>query len=131
MIHRFWLCTSATFLTVALYVGAAQADGPAASGIDGAFAEAVAAAQKRTVKIYGGAIGRSPGYGTGLVVSASGDILTANGIYLAGQNLRVTLANGTTHEAIVARRSQELQAALLRIDAATPEFYELASSPPA
>ncbi len=100
-------------------------------GIDGAFAEAVSIAQSRTVKIYGGAIGRSPGYGTGLVVSASGDILTANGVYLAGQNLRVTLADGTTHEATVTRRSQELQTALLKIDAATPEFFELADSPPA
>jgi hypothetical protein len=32
--------------------------------IDGAFADAVALAQKRTVKIFGAAIGRSPGYGT-------------------------------------------------------------------
>ncbi len=39
------------------------------SSIDGAFAEAVAHAQKRTVKIFGAAIGRSPGYGTGLIVS--------------------------------------------------------------
>jgi serine protease Do len=91
----------------------------------------VALAQKRTVKIYGGAIGRSPGYGTGLIVSATGDILTANGVYLAGQNLRVTLPDGTTHEATVTRRSQELQTALLKIDAPTPEFFELPATPPA
>jgi len=98
--------------------------------LDGAFAEAVATAQQRTVKVYGGAIGRSPGYGTGLIVSATGDILTANGVHLSGQNLRVTLADGTTHEATVVRRSQELQTALLKIDAATPEFFELAAMPP-
>src|SRR4029450_5625583 len=72
---------------------------PAADGIAGAFAEAVATAEQRTVNIYGGAIGRSPGYGTGLVVSAGGDILTANGVYLAGQNLRVTLPGGKSPEA--------------------------------
>jgi serine protease Do len=131
MNHRLSLRLFTTFVTVALCVGSTRADEPVANGIDGAFAEAVATAQKRTVKIYGGAIGRSPGYGTGLVVSASGDILTANGVYLAGQNLRVTLADGTTHEANVARRSQELQTALLKIEAATPEFYELSTAPSA
>jgi S1-C subfamily serine protease len=99
--------------------------------LDGAFADAVTLAQKRTVKIYGGAIGRSPGYGTGLVVSSQGDILTANGVYLAGQNLRVTLPDGTTHEATVTRRSQELQTALLKIDAPTPDFFDLATVTPA
>ncbi|MCI0356858.1 MAG: S1C family serine protease [Planctomycetaceae bacterium] len=131
MVRQLSNCCIITLLTVVSFVGSARADEPAASGIDGAFAEAVATAQKRTVKIYGGAIGRSPGYGTGLVVSASGDILTANGVYLAGQNLRVTLADGTTHEATVTRRSQELQTALLKIDAATPEFYDLPAAPPA
>ena len=95
----------ATLLAVVSLAAVIRADEPLADGIDGAFAEAVAKAQTRTVKIYGGAIGRSPGYGTGLIVSASGDILSANGVYLAGQNLRVTLADGTTHEATVTRRS--------------------------
>jgi len=121
----------ATLLAVVSLAAVIRADEPLADGIDGAFAEAVAKAQTRTVKIYGGAIGRSPGYGTGLIVSASGDILSANGVYLAGQNLRVTLADGTTHEATVTRRSQELQTALLKIEAATPEFFELPASPPA
>src|SRR6186997_2554982 len=77
--------------------------------IDGAFADAVDVAQKRTVKIFGAAIGRSPGYGTGLVVSPQGDILTAQGVYLAGDNLRVTLPDGSTHYATVKRRSDSLQ----------------------
>jgi serine protease Do len=96
-----------------------------ADGIDGAFADAVAYAQKRTVKVYGGAIGRSPGYGTGLVISDKGDILTASGVFLAGQNLRVTLPDGTTHEATLVRRSQELQTALLKIEAPTPDHFDL------
>jgi S1-C subfamily serine protease len=121
----------AAILTSVALASPAHPDEPTPDGIDGAFAEAVAVAQKRTVKIYGGAIGRSPGYGTGLIVSATGDILTANGVYLAGQNLRVTLPDGMTHEATVTRRSQELQTALLKIDAATPEFFELAAVPPA
>jgi serine protease Do len=112
-------------LVTVLLGGSSPADEIASEGYDGAFAEAVAAAQQRTVKIYGGAIGRSPGYGTGLIVSATGDILTASGVYLAGENLRVTLPDGTTHPATVIRRSQELQAALLKIDAPTPQFFDL------
>ena len=99
--------------------------------IDGAFADAVALTQKRTVKIFGAAIGRSPGYGTGLVVSAQGDILTAQGVYLAGDSLRVTLPDGTTHFATVKRRSDSLQAAVIKIEAETPDYFDLAEQPAA
>ena len=97
-----------------------------ANASDGAFADAVAHAQIRTVKIFGAAIGRSPGYGTGLIVSPQGDILTAQGVYLAGDSLRVTLPDGTTHFATVKRRSDSLQAALIKIEAETPDYFDLA-----
>lgn len=95
------------------------------------FAEAIEAAQQRTAKIYGGSIGRTPGYATGLIVSADGQILTAQGSFLATENLRVTLADGSTHPATVLRRSQTLQAALLKIDSATPVFFDLSEKPAA
>jgi serine protease Do len=118
--------------SVALFLGATstyiQAGPPDTAAIDGAFADAVAAAQKRTVKIYGAGIGRSPAYGTGLTVSAAGEILTANGVHLGGQTLRVTLPDGSTHEATVVRRSQELQSALLKIETETPDYFDLAES---
>jgi serine protease Do len=109
---------------------AAQAEQPSEE-IDGAFAEAVGVAQMRTVKIFGAAIGRSPGYGTGLIVSPQGDILTAQGVYLAGDSLRVTLPDGNTHFATVVRRSDSLQAALIKIEAETPDFFDLSVSPDA
>ena len=108
---------------------AAEERVPANAGAESPFAEAVDHAQKRTVKIYGASIGRSPGYGTGIIVSPDGDILTATGVYLAGDRLRVTLPSGDTHAAVVTRRSHELQTALLKIDAKTPDFFELAKSP--
>jgi serine protease Do len=43
----------------------------------------------------------------------------------------VTLADGSTHEATVIRRSQELQSALLKIDALTPDHFDLAAAPAA
>jgi serine protease Do len=121
-----WLTALALSFTVGFSSTLAQEASP--GGIDGAFADAVAAAQKRTVKIYGAGIGRSPAYGTGLAISAAGEILTANGVHLGGQTLRVTLPDGSTHEATVVRRSQELQSALLKIEAATPDYFDLAES---
>lgn len=99
--------------------------------IDGAFHSAVEYAQARTVKIYGAGIGRSPGYATGLIVSPRGEILTTQGVFLGGENLRVTLADGSTHAAQVVRRSQRLLVALLKIEAITQEYFEMGEQPAA
>jgi serine protease Do len=122
-----------TLVPLLLFAASAnlQAQAPADRTPAHAFAPAVEAAQARTVKVYGGAIGRTPGYATGMIVSESGDILTANGVFLAGQNLRVGLPDGTTHAATVLRRSQELQLALLKIDVPTPQYFALPEKPPA
>jgi serine protease Do len=96
---------------------------------ENAFAPAIAAAEARTVKIYGAGIGRSPGYASGIVVSADGEIITAQGVFLSAGNLRATLADGSTHAAEVLRRSDTLQLALLKIDAPTPEFFALHNEP--
>lgn len=98
---------------------------------DGTFAKAVAYAQKRTVKIYGAGIGRSPAYASGIVVSSTGDILTGNGVYLSAENLRVTLPDGKTYPAQVVRRSQNVQVAQLKIEATTPDFFEIPEQPAA
>lgn len=122
--HFLVICVALTL------AGSAWADEPAVpNDIDGAFASAVAHAQKRTVKIFGAAIGRSPGYGTGLIVSPQGDIVTAQGVYLAGDSLRVTLPDGTTHFATVKRRSDSLQSALIKIEAETPDYFDLSQHP--
>jgi len=95
----------------------------------GDFAAAIEVAQRRTVKVYGAGIGRSAGYATGIIISPRGEILTAQGVYLGAADLRVTLPDGTMHRAEVIRRSTELQAALLKIDAQTPDYFELLSEP--
>jgi serine protease Do len=51
--------------------------------------------------------------------------VTAEGVFLGADNLRVTLPDGKTHPAVVVRRSTDLQAALLKIDAATPDYFDL------
>ena len=97
----------------------------------GAFAETIKYAQARAVKIYGASIGRVSGFGTGIIVSPDGDILTAQGVHLTGYRVRVTLPNGKMHDAKVVRRSPSLQLALLKIAAKTPDYFELPQNPTA
>jgi serine protease Do len=89
------------------------------------FGDAIQFAQARCVKIFGAGIGRDPGYATGLLVSPEGHVLTAQGIYLAGERIRVATPDGAIHLATVERRSEALQCALLKIDAKTPEHFDL------
>src|SRR5258708_4373110 len=98
-------------------------DRSAASAGRGPFTSAIELAQRRTVKIFGAAIGRSAGYASGIIVGPEGQILTAQGVFLGADDLRITLPDGKTHNAIVVRRSTDLQAALLKIEASTSDFF--------
>jgi len=103
--------------------------GSIASADDGGeFADAIAYAQARTVKIYGAGIGRATGYGTGILVSGDGKIVAASGVYLSRGRVTVTLPDGSIHQAQVLHRSESLQTALLKIDAVTPEFFKLSET---
>lgn len=93
------------------------------------FAAAIEYAQQRTVKIYGASIGRVSGFATGLIVSADGDIITAQGVHLSGYRVRVTLPDGTLHNAKVVRRHPDTQLALLKVEAATPAHFTLGDTP--
>jgi len=95
---------------------------------DRPFARAIESAQQRTVKVFGAGIGRSAGYASGILVGREGQIVTAQGVFLGADSLRVTLPNGKTHPAVVVRRSTELQAALLKIEAETAEYFDLSQS---
>jgi serine protease Do len=113
-------------LAVAVSIASAGSVTSAADDrVNEAFGAAVEAAQRRCVKIFGAGIGRSEGYGTGLIVSPDGLILSAQGVYLAGERIRVALPDGSLQMATVQRRSQRLQAALLKVDAKTPDYFDL------
>src|SRR3954449_8464325 len=58
---------------------------------DEPFARAIELAQQRTVKVFGAGIGRTAGYASGVIVGPEGQILTAQGVFLGADNLRVTL----------------------------------------
>lgn len=104
-------------------LGAAPASRPA-----GPFDKAIAYAQPRCVKIYGAGVAMEHGYACGTIISNDGVILTAEGIVLATSNLRVALPDGRMTSALVLRRSEPLQAALLKIDLPTPDYFDLSSA---
>jgi len=74
------------------------------------------------VKLYGGAIGREHGFGSGVLVSADGDILTADALLLDSPGLRAVLHDGRQFPAERVRDDDDRQLALLKIDVADAPF---------
>ncbi len=96
--------------------------------VDDAWQPIIDQCQPRMVKVFGAGAGRVEAYATGLIVSADGLIVTTQGVFLDGQQVRVVLANGQTHTAVVLKRDRILQLALLKIDHATPDYFALTDS---
>lgn len=122
-----------TFLAVGLFaVACSPLLTPEAMGderLNGFLQQAVEYAQPRTVKIFGASVGRVEGYGTGILVSNEGHIITGNGVFLNGYSTRATLNNGKSYPVQVVRKDPNLQLALLKIDASTPDYFELSKIP--
>lgn len=79
--------------------------------------EVFARSAPAVVKLYGASVGRQQGYGSGVLVSPDGLILTNLSVMLAGRSIRVVLHDGTTHEALLLRRDDARKLALLQIKA--------------
>lgn len=67
------------------------------------------------VKLYGSGIGREHSYGTGVLVSADGQVVSTTSLLLAGRNLRATLHDGRTFPAKLIREDEYRQIALLQV----------------
>lgn len=98
------------------------------SNVDESWQPIIDSCQPRMVKVFGAGAGRVEAYATGLLVSADGLIVTTQGVFLDGQQVRVVLANGQTHTAVVLKRDRTLQLALLKINLDTPDFFPLTDS---
>jgi len=72
--------------------------------------------QPKMAKIVGAAAGRVDGYASGIVVGADGLILTSQGVFLDGSQVRVELSDGESYSATILRRDRTLQLALLKIE---------------
>lgn len=89
---------------------------------------AIATAQERTVKLYGAQFGKQQGYGSGVVVSEDGFIVTALASLLESPSLRAVLHDGRRYPATIVARDTQRQLALLKIDASALAHFELGSS---
>src|SRR4030095_3242269 len=82
------------------------------------FTTVAADVNKRLVKLFGaGGFKGLPHYGTGILVSDKGHILTVNNHILSTTHLAVHLYDGRFHQARVVAREPELDLALVRIEA--------------
>ncbi len=68
------------------------------------------------------------GSGTGFAVSADGTILTCAHVVEGASDIVVVLADGSSHPAKVVQYSTQTDLAVLKIDAATPAYLQLASA---
>ncbi len=83
---------------------------------------------KKMVKLFGiGGFKGLPSYGTGIVVSKSGHILTVNNHILGTTDLRVHLADGRFFHAKVVAKELALDVALLKLDEPIDDlpYYDL------
>jgi serine protease Do len=92
----------------------AAAIGPQAARAGG-FDRALAAAMPRIVKLYGLGAGLQAGYGTGVIVSEDGLVLTVYSLLIDARQIKAVTADGTLYGADVVRRDRSRQLALLRL----------------
>ncbi len=82
-----------------------------------AFTPAAEVVNQRMVKLFGaGGFKGLPAYGTGILVSKEGHILTVNNHILGTTDLKVHLSDGRIYSAKVTAREPELDVAMLKID---------------
>jgi len=70
----------------------------------------------RVVKLYGASVGRTEGFGSGVLVSPDGSVVTVLSMMLEAAGLRVVTSDGTVYPATVVRRDETTQLALLKLD---------------
>src|SRR5947209_4633983 len=84
---------------------------------DDSFAKVADEVNMKMVKLFGaGGFRGLASYGTGVLISADGEILTVNSHILDTRDLRVHLYDGTRYHAKVIAREPELDIALVKID---------------
>jgi serine protease Do len=101
--------TAAVALTLVLAATLLRAQQP--------FTSAAADVNKKMVKLFGGGGYKGlPSYGTGVLISPNGYLLTVNNHILAWPSLRVHLHDGRQYDARVIAKEPELDIALIKID---------------
>lgn len=112
-----------SILCIGLAASSLRADG---------FRAAIETALPRVVKLYGLGVGAQSGYGSGVIVSPDGLVMTEFSLLIDAENIRVVTYDGTIYEADVVFRDADRQLALLQIKPrplAGPAGAEVVSSP--
>lgn len=87
---------------------------------DESLAKVAEEVNKKVVKLFGaGGIRGLPAYGTGVLISKDGYILTINSHILETRDLRIHTYDGTRYHGSVVCRERELDVALVKIDYGT------------
>jgi S1-C subfamily serine protease len=81
----------------------------------GGFDRAIEATLPRVVKLYGLGAGMQRGYGSGVLVSRDGLVLTVYSLLVDADTVRAVLADGTMYESRVVFHDRERQLSLLRL----------------
>jgi len=81
----------------------------------GGFDHAFQIAQQRAVKLYGLGAGQQVGYGTGILASQDGYIVTVLSLIVSGDRIRAVTADGRRYEAELIKRDTDRQLALLKL----------------
>src|SRR5436305_13627032 len=86
------------------------------------FSEVAREVNKKLVKVYGsGGFRGLPEYGTGILISPKGHVLTAANHLLDTSDLLVHLYDGRRYTAKLVVMEPELDCAIIKIDAGNPE----------
>src|SRR6266487_1113319 len=105
---RTFVCSLAGCVLIG-FVSSSQAQDP--------VTKTAAEVNKKMVKLFGiGGFKGLPSYGSGIVVSKQGHILTVNNHILINPGILVHLYDGRQYQAKVLAREPELDVALLKID---------------
>lgn len=103
--------TLALLTTVVVLFGMLPGACLSAQSIDPAIDRAL----DRTVKLYGLGAGMEAGYGSGVLVSPKGDMLTVLSLLIDARRIKAVTRDGTECQAEVVRRDAQRQIALLHI----------------
>lgn len=90
-------------------------DGGSGEASGGGFDRAIAALSSRTVRLFGLKAGLSVGYGSGVLISDDGLVVTVASLLLDADNLRAVTPDGTMYGADVLATDETVQLALLRL----------------
>lgn len=115
---------SVTLITLTLLAGPARAE-----RATDALHDVVTEALPRVVKLYGASVGQSEWFGSGVLVSSDGQVVTMLSVMLDADRLRGVTADGTAYPARVVRRDEARQLALVQLDLAAVHATQPPSLP--